>query len=341
LAVDPSGSFLVIADDRNSALRKITFDGAVATIAKSTMHMNHLVDSQWWTIRPQVSTGTVPAHVCTFMHPTSVDFDSRGRLLFACHHEHSIRRYDFAAKTISVVRFLYDNALDTNYPNFLINWPILRVDRWGAVGPVDRIYVNSWAQASDRIYAPDGSALPWKQDYYSGQSSTLWGGCGLDWGQVDHCAHRGYPWALEIDPDGAMLHSGHIGGGLFLIRARHADDGPDVDPRKFVRGEALHTTSPDRTTPPLYLLHGRRGKSMLADNGFQWLMDQPDPAAVVSAWRPSWKDAQVDDYLYYAERCCQCCVAGTFEPPPVDPPPVDPPPVDPPPVDPPVPGGDP
>ena len=308
ITFDPAGDAMRVTSDRGCAVYKLLRDGTLTVVVQSggMSMMPGMLGQQADMIRPMMNpkaTGVdVPFASAIFMHPISPRYSSAGKLRISCHHEMAIREIDEAAGTIRLLTNLYPaNHPDAN--TMLLTWPMMEVDSTGAIGPVDQMYLAHWVQDSDRTYKSDGSAMPWGQTNWSGPSRS--NGPHLDFGPLHQCEHRGYPWCIGIDPRGALVHSGMVGNGLFLIRKRVAEDGPDVDVAKFTRGEMFYAQG----KPPLKWLHGRRGTGRLVDTFEQFddLTDAQIATLVRTTWGKAATDAQIADFAYYLRAVCQCC----------------------------------
>jgi hypothetical protein len=233
---DPVADVLYVADQGNHAIRRITRDGRVTTLAGRpdmeaallargvTDIYNHAQTRA--ASRLEVSAADAARGVRPDIYvPQTVRVDSRGRLIVLELGYGLIRRID--PRTGETTRL---GAVDNKFERFAFGWAWLDVDRWGTAGPKDGIY---WCKSvgggvdgdpgQDRfneVYAwlpPDG-----------GQSRFIfgddWEPYPNSWGRNDATGTPHYPWLVAVDPRGAVLIAGMGEHGVSRLRGRRVDD---------------------------------------------------------------------------------------------------------------------
>ncbi len=233
---DPVADVLYVADQGNHAIRRITRDGQVTTLAGRPDMESWLVSRGVSDIynqpqtravsRLEVSAADAARGVRPDLYaPQTVRVDSRGRLVVLDLGFGLIRRMD--PQTGETTRL---GVVDNKFERFAFGWAWLDVDRWGNAGPRDGIY---WCKSVGGGVDGDPDSDRFNEVYAwlppeGGQSRFIFGNDWEPhpngWGRNDATGPPHYPWLVAVDPRGALLVAGIGEHGVSRLRARRVDD---------------------------------------------------------------------------------------------------------------------
>lgn len=233
---DPVADVLYVADQGNHAIRRISRDGRVTTVAGQP-NMDAVLQSRGVSdiynhaqtravSRIEVSAAEAARGVRPDIYvPQTVRVDSRGRLVVLELGYGLIRRID--PRTGETTRL---GAVDNKFERFAFGWAWLDVDRWGNAGPKDGIY---WCKSVGGGVDGDPGQERYNEVFAwlppdGGQSRFIfgddWEPYPNSWGRNDATGAPHYPWLVAVDPRGAVLIAGMGEHGVSRLRGRRVDD---------------------------------------------------------------------------------------------------------------------
>lgn len=231
LTFDPISDTLLVADQDNDAIRRVTRSGRVTTVAGAPGHQQRMIDAGVdWTdqlasrsvSQIDVSAAQAAAGVKPDIYlPQTVRVDSRGRIVLLEIGFGALRRIDPSTGVVETL-----DEVQQKHREYDRGWAWFDVDRWGNSGPVDGIYWTKFVSTLpgehfNEVYRwlpPDG-----------GPSVNLFPtrGTGLypdGWGRREQTNPPHYGWLVAVDPRGGVLLSGGGEHGLTRLRPQRPSD---------------------------------------------------------------------------------------------------------------------
>lgn len=273
LTFDPVSDTLLVADQDNDAIRRVTRNGRVTTVAGRPGHQQRMIDagidwtdqlasrgvSQFEVTAAEAAAGVRP----DIYLPQTIRVDSRGRILLLEIGFGAIRRLDPSTGVVETL-----DEVQQKHRQYDRGWAWFDVDRWGNSGPVDGIYWTKFVSTLpgehfNEVYRwlpPDG-----------GPSVNLFPtrGTGLypdGWGRRAQTNPPHYGWLVAVDPRGGVLLSGGGEHGLTRLRPRRTSD-PVEDPELYWLGRQVWMSGApidaEVTSASLALRHGWSGHNHL------------------------------------------------------------------------------
>lgn len=267
LTTGPYAGHLFICDEHNSAFRLLNLaTGEVTTIAKaqrvplnpgielgtrnpldttsSTGAVTLGLRTIWGMPGPRGSVQSLSD--CQFVHPCQVAQFSDGRLGIVHHDAYQISIVDLVAQTITYFRDIQVGYIRAEVLPLM--WPTISIDKTGAFGAVDDVFVSAWQYTTLDRFALDGTAHPLSPDGYLTQG-----------GPAELTRGFAYPRSWMVGVDGSCLYNGDDGNGLHLIRAKMAAD-PLFNSTRYAAGKAVYRAEVQRADgswrPSMMLSHG-------------------------------------------------------------------------------------
>lgn len=240
LVFDPVSDALYVADQDNDAVRKITRDRVVTTLAGSPGMADRLrqrgvtdvydqmanrAASQFEVTAQQAQQGIRPE----IYVPSVIRVRSDGDLVLLEHGYGALRRINPATGETRKI-----GEVKQKFREFDRGWAWFDIDRSGKAGPQNGIY---WCKAVgedvdgetttrfNEVYAwlpPDGGLSRW---IFSRSLIMYPNG----WGKASETSPPHYPWLVAVDPRGAVLFAGIGEHGITRLRKRRANDPVPVD----------------------------------------------------------------------------------------------------------------
>ena len=251
---------LVVGDEHNSAYRLVNPEtGIVTTLsralrvpaifsgANSDFKRNIAIDRANWGATADVQQfGSAQ-----FVHPTQMDVMSDGKTIICGHHDElQIFKVDLDARTLTV---LYSAPTVINNNIVLAgNWPTVNVDRTGALGIKDGIYVCHWHANSEVVLHPNGT----KHLFFNSSQASPGDGPGI--------GNDAYPRLLAPMPDGSLIVHGDGHTRISRVRKIRPDDPPTRNEIRFRRGEKLYRSDGINYRCSVMAINGAQGRNMLA-----------------------------------------------------------------------------
>jgi hypothetical protein len=314
LVASPADGSLYVADMENNAIRKVSPQGVVTTVAgASTRTAVPAGDAGKQLVFQQKDSSTANKSIsaASINYPQVIRLDSRGNLIVGEPWTRSVRRVNFSSGMVE--RIAYLPGKDSHQGT----WIWLDVDVKGNIGPADDILVaisETLSVVSNRIvwrFSADGSrggeAVPhgWPSSAYSGRANHVFE-------PVGH-----YPWAVAIDDEEARFVTTGFGtSGLVSLRMVLPSDPESYHHETFQRGFQIF----DRGTVPAFpfgsrpgfaAVHGSRGYSRLGNvlnfDDLRLLSDE-DLAAYIqdsmggSTPRPEITGNDLRDVIYFIRQ---------------------------------------
>lgn len=305
---------LFICDEHNSAFRLLDLKtGLTTTLAQARkVPLNPRVDlgnrpprdikdSTGAVLTPGIRTlwgmpglpgSAQPFADCQFVHPCQVAEFSDGRLGVVHHDEYRISIIDLAAETITYFRDIQVDTVRTEV--FPVMWPTISIDKSGAFGAVDDIFVACWQHTTLDRFGLDGSSHALTMGEYLTQGGT---------GQLGR--QFAYPRVWLAGINGECLYNGDDASGVHVVRPKMPGD-PVLDEARFARGRGVYRREVPRADgtyrAALTLSHGyglqHYFAGMKCGPEFAWLT-QAESDIYWRTYAPDLDDAQLKDLRYW------------------------------------------
>jgi hypothetical protein len=267
IVFDPVRDVMYVADQDNDAIRRVTRQGVVTTLAGGPGIQSRISGDDYDQLNARTQTrfetpaGTKP----DIYRPQAIRVDSTGRIILLELGYGAIRRIDpvtFATTKLGEVRQKHTDG-DRG-------WAWIDVDRWGNSGPKDGIYWCMFVGESidgepderrfNEVYAwlpPNGGGSQFIAE-------RDWPDSPVGVGRRDFTILPHYPWLIAVDPRGAVLMAGAGAHGVVRARMRRPTD-PLPASQVYARGRDLWigVTNPSELRPQVmkfgYNGHGYLG----------------------------------------------------------------------------------
>jgi hypothetical protein len=221
IVFDPVSDALYVADQDNDAIRRITRNGDVTTVAGGPGAAGRLRARGATDIFDQRANRALSTDI--YM-PQCIRVDSRGNLILLELGYGTIRRIDPATGAAQLL-----GEVNQNFEEDYRGWAWLDVDRWGNSGPKDGIY---WCKSvGEELDGDTGSHFNEVYAWLPPNGGTSrfifgddWNPYPEGWGARDAANAPHYPWLIAVDPRGAVLVGGFGTHGVSRLRARRNDD---------------------------------------------------------------------------------------------------------------------
>lgn len=233
---DPVRDVLYVADKGNDAIRTVSRDGRVSTLVGSPGMFQRLqsrgvsnpYDQGAAATASKVEVSTTEAASGArpeIFKPQSIRVDSKGNIILLENGYGLVRRINpqtFETKTMGHVHQIHAEFYD--------GWAWLDVDRWGNAGPKDGIY---WCKSVGADMDGDPGSNRYNEVYAwippeGGLSSPFsrqsWEPFSHGWGRNGAVRLPHYPWAIAVDPRGAVLMTGFGEHGIVRLRSYEQGD---------------------------------------------------------------------------------------------------------------------
>lgn len=307
LAMDDAGN-LYVSDRANFAIRKIAPDRSVTTVVRSSVTPSGVDVSRNIQIKGRSVDQVRRKYLrngrfgkATLMYPEGMRFDSHGNLIVAENLTRMIRRVNLKDHTITSIGSSPDAHKD-QYSALNLD---LDVDRNGACGPKDSIYIATFAETGPFRMSPDDGKWNYViPPYISGGLADIKQGAPLD-----QLAPVQYPWLAVCGADGSLWIGG-TGDGIYRITRASPGD-PQVDRPRYNVGRRIYLDGTIKGFPlrsPFGFRHGPAGASQLTGKTFDDLASMSDAQLghlIQSGWgsasgpRPEISGRDLNALLYY------------------------------------------
>ena len=246
LVFDPVSDAIYVSDFDNDAIRKIARNGTVSTVFGATGFGDRLLAMGLATRDDRVVANPVVAADNARLSGTSPDVfapytvrvDSRGRLIVFDRGFNTVRRFDLATSSATVLVRLQstDNGGQTwtytrgGFGEGIRGWAWLDVDRYGRSGPLDSIYLAmAVSYAIPRNETTNHFNEEWWWISADGGEQRYVSRVDVNrspdsWGPMTDTDLPHYPWGIAVDPRGGLYLAGIGEHGITKIRKRRSGD---------------------------------------------------------------------------------------------------------------------
>ncbi|OGD30828.1 hypothetical protein A2833_01375 [Candidatus Azambacteria bacterium RIFCSPHIGHO2_01_FULL_44_55] len=254
-----SDGTMYVADETNSAIRKINPDGMVTTLVGHGSKAQKVPDKQTLWNNRQNFTQNGDFDTATINYPQVIRFDSDGNLIVVEYWTNWVRRINL--RTQQVERIIDFSTIGSGGPG---DWVWLEVDTKGLMGPKDDIWLT-FTESTDTLFrvSKDGSR----------SKRMARGSFQIDGTAAGRFGH--YTWALALDDEEArFITTGFGSTGVFSYRKLLPGDPPLIPSGAketlYRKGREMYRygtvlSFPFDSRPSFYNLHGPTGWSLLGN----------------------------------------------------------------------------
>lgn len=223
-----------------------------------------------------------------FMYPSMCRFDSNGDLIIVHDRQQQVSRLRLSGAP--TLEFIADIEPDTSSNTYTV----LSVDKTGAFGEVDDIFVCNWEHTSEAWMDKNGIRIGNIQNR-EGRRSLLWDG------YYPNSQYTRYPQTVIVGQDGSLWAGGVSGAGIHRYIKRTDEPVPDV--KRLQLGLSHWNSNYQKDKPLLYLLAGIAGQDQWGGLTFDELAQQTDEKIAnyirVTLTRDDLTDVDMAELIYY------------------------------------------
>ena len=270
---------IYVADRMNSAIRKISSDGSVTTVAggpngPSVPNQEEIKGSEKIGLRDKL-IATAPFSKATVAYPSTVRVDSKDNVIIAEDWTRSVRRANFQTNKIELIGLLPDRHWGT--------WIWMDVDVNGTIGAKDDVLVaiseSLGEDVRTGIVHHNTQVIQLSQtgayEPYQILKPQVWGAIsnrfsGYQGKVLEPTTH--YPWAIAVDDkESRFLVTGFGTSGIMAVRSLLPGDPKGYDHKRYVTGQYIYSkgstnTFPEGLRPAFSEMHGARGFNTFGDS---------------------------------------------------------------------------